>query len=148
MKKKILLMLPCIAAVATATFVGTKSLKANASESNDLLMANVEALSAKESYVDNEVAVRYGSSYANCYHRHTYYSPCNDKDHDKTCEIKTERWDNHHELYHCMRITADRYKNGSFTLCQTNDLNCNGSARKTAPEDKTEHTVPYILNED
>ena len=35
MKKKILLMLPCIAAVATATFVGTKSLKANASESND-----------------------------------------------------------------------------------------------------------------
>ena len=45
MKKKILLMLPCIAAVAIATFVGTKSFKANASESNSLLMANVEALS-------------------------------------------------------------------------------------------------------
>lgn len=36
--------LPCIAAVAIATFVGAKSFKANASESNDLLLANVEAL--------------------------------------------------------------------------------------------------------
>ena len=37
--------LPCIAAVAIATFVGAKSFKTNASESNDLLLANVEALS-------------------------------------------------------------------------------------------------------
>lgn len=44
MKKKILLMLPCVAAVAIGTFVGTKALKSNASE-NSLLMANVEALS-------------------------------------------------------------------------------------------------------
>lgn len=41
-KKKFLL--PCIAAVAIATFVGAKSFKTNASESNDLLLASVEAL--------------------------------------------------------------------------------------------------------
>lgn len=46
MKKKILFMLPCIAAVVTATFVGTKSIKSNVRESNALLMENVEALSA------------------------------------------------------------------------------------------------------
>lgn len=42
-------MLPCIAAVAIATFVGTKAFKSNASGSNALLMANVEALSLRES---------------------------------------------------------------------------------------------------
>ena len=47
MNKKSLFLLPCIAAVAIATFVGTKALKSNASESNALLMANVEALSAE-----------------------------------------------------------------------------------------------------
>lgn len=41
-------MLPCIAAVAIATYIGTKTLKANASESNALLMTNVEALSDVE----------------------------------------------------------------------------------------------------
>ncbi len=45
MKKKIFL-LPCIAAVAIATYVGAKSFKTNASESNNLLLANVEALSS------------------------------------------------------------------------------------------------------
>lgn len=39
-------MLPCIAAVAIATFVGTKTLRSNASENNALLMENVEALSS------------------------------------------------------------------------------------------------------
>ena len=47
MKKK-LFLLPCIAAVAIATFVGAKTFKSNAVESDDLLMANVEALSARE----------------------------------------------------------------------------------------------------
>ena len=47
MKKKIFL-LPCIAAFAIATFVGAKALRSNASESNALLMANVEALSEDE----------------------------------------------------------------------------------------------------
>ena len=37
--------LPCIAAVAIATFVGAKSFKTNAYESNELLLANVEAMS-------------------------------------------------------------------------------------------------------
>ena len=45
MKKKIFL-LPCFAAVAIATFVGAKTFKSNAEESNDLLMANVEAMSS------------------------------------------------------------------------------------------------------
>ncbi|WP_091902364.1 NVEALA domain-containing protein [Prevotella sp. lc2012] len=43
MKKKVI-MLSCIAAVAIATFVGTKTLQSNAYESG-LLAQNVEALS-------------------------------------------------------------------------------------------------------
>lgn len=46
--KKNSIALPCIAAIAIATFVGTKSLQTNADESNNLLMANVEAMSAAE----------------------------------------------------------------------------------------------------
>jgi hypothetical protein len=42
MKKKGFMMLPCIAAVAIATFIGTKAIKPNV---NDLLLQNVEALS-------------------------------------------------------------------------------------------------------
>jgi len=41
-------MLPCIAAVAIATFVGAKSFKTSAYESNDLLMQNVEALAKND----------------------------------------------------------------------------------------------------
>lgn len=37
-------MLPCIAAVAIATFVGAKSFQINAYENDNLLMQNVEAL--------------------------------------------------------------------------------------------------------
>jgi len=48
-------MLPCIAAVAIAAFVGTKTLKSSACESNGLLMANVEALSRDE---EHKYAVR------------------------------------------------------------------------------------------
>lgn len=39
-------MLPCIAAVAIATFVGKKTLESHAYETSSLLMQNVEALSA------------------------------------------------------------------------------------------------------
>jgi len=46
MKKKVI-MLSCIAAVAIATFVGTKALQSNAYE-NGLLTQNVEALSKSE----------------------------------------------------------------------------------------------------
>lgn len=41
-------MLPCIAAVAIATFVGKKTMESNAYEKNSILMENVEALSAEE----------------------------------------------------------------------------------------------------
>ena len=45
MKKKVLMMLPCIAAVAIATVVGKKTYEKNAFEGNALLAQNVEALS-------------------------------------------------------------------------------------------------------
>ncbi len=45
----LLLILGCIVAVAIATVVGTKTLQSNADESNELLMANVEALTDGES---------------------------------------------------------------------------------------------------
>lgn len=46
MKRKKLFMLPCIAAVTIATFVGTKTIKSVEGDNNALLMANVEALSS------------------------------------------------------------------------------------------------------
>ena len=70
MKKKFFL-LPCIAAVAIATFVGAKTFRLNAIESNDLLMANVEAMSQEEgsgNYVIcyHESKVRKGWTYYDC----------------------------------------------------------------------------------
>ena len=70
MKKKFFL-LPCIAAVAIATFVGAKTFKSNAEESNDLLMANVEAMSQEEgsgNYIIcyHESKVRKGWTYYKC----------------------------------------------------------------------------------
>lgn len=44
MKKKNFLMLPCIAAVAIATFVGKKTFESHAYESHALLAQNIEAL--------------------------------------------------------------------------------------------------------
>ena len=49
MKKKNFLTLPCIAAVAIATFVGKKTFESHAYETSSLLMQNVEALTANES---------------------------------------------------------------------------------------------------
>ncbi len=46
MKKKVLMMLPCIAAVAIATIVGKRTLGSNAYETSSLLMQNVAALSS------------------------------------------------------------------------------------------------------
>ena len=58
MKKKVI-KLSCIAAVAIATFVGTKTLQSNAYE-NGLLTQNVEALSNSEGQkVDCAVAYAY-----------------------------------------------------------------------------------------
>jgi len=47
MKKKVI-TLSCIAAVAIATFVGTKTIQSNAYESNGLLIQNVEALAQSD----------------------------------------------------------------------------------------------------
>ena len=48
MKKKVFLMLPCIAAVTIATIVGKKTLDSNAVNCNELFAQNVEALSYVE----------------------------------------------------------------------------------------------------
>jgi len=50
MKKKFLLMLPCIVAVAIATLVGKKSFESNALKTNSILLENVEALSQDGEY--------------------------------------------------------------------------------------------------
>ena len=77
MKKKIL-VLPCIAAVAIATFVGTKTLGTNASESNPLLSRNVEALaSASSESANSNPTICYPES--KVAKSHTYYD-C------RTCE--------------------------------------------------------------
>lgn len=44
MKKKVIMMLPCIAAVAFATVVSKKTFELHTYETNSLLMQNVEAL--------------------------------------------------------------------------------------------------------
>lgn len=44
MKKKVFKMLPCIAGVGIAVFIGKKYYHSNVSEANSLLMQNVEAL--------------------------------------------------------------------------------------------------------
>ena len=54
MKKKVLVMLPCIAAVAIAAFVGKKTSGLNAYGSSSLLMQNVEALASDDDGVNNE----------------------------------------------------------------------------------------------
>ena len=70
MKKKIFL-LPCIAAVAIATFVGAKSLRTSAYESNELLLANVEALSQ---YVGDPIEeLHYSNTHLPCF-KTTYYA--------------------------------------------------------------------------
>jgi len=59
-------MLPCIAAVAIATFVGAKTLDSNAYSAKNLLVQNIEALSEDEE-CDNTYIVRicYMSSASN-----------------------------------------------------------------------------------
>ena len=67
MKNKLFFLLPCIAAVAITAFVGTKTLKSNADESNELLMANVEALTSGEEnnyrYPENKGQARFCTLY-------------------------------------------------------------------------------------
>ncbi len=51
MKKKVFMMLPCIAAVAIATYVGEKTFESHANDTSNLLMQNVEALSQRDGSV-------------------------------------------------------------------------------------------------
>ena len=67
MKKKVI-TLSCIAAVAIATFVGTKALQSNAYE-NGLLTQNVEALSKSEGkmyHCNSNNRAKHGSYFIEC----------------------------------------------------------------------------------
>ena len=64
MKKKVI-TLSCIAAVAIATFVGTKALQSNAYE-NGLLTQNVEALSRGD-YGNQPIVRCVNELYKTCY---------------------------------------------------------------------------------
>ena len=48
MKKKQLIILPCVAAITIATYVGKKTFESNVCKSDYLLLANVEALANRE----------------------------------------------------------------------------------------------------
>ena len=68
MKKKFLFMLPCIAAVAIATFVGTKTFKSNASDLTSTLLAeNLEALSQGGDVGDVEIYATKPTDILTCY---------------------------------------------------------------------------------
>jgi len=69
MKKKVFIMLPCIAAVAIATFVGKKTLDSHAFESDGLLVQNVEALADP----DVPSSIGYNSTHLKCYD-YVYYN--------------------------------------------------------------------------
>lgn len=61
MKKRNLFMLPCVAAVAIATFVGKKTFESNTNGTNSLLMQNVEALTQNEPEIlQNDLVVCMG----------------------------------------------------------------------------------------
>ena len=72
MKKKVFLMLPCIAALAIAIVVGKKTYELHAYETNSLLMQNVEALSSSGDAPGNynicysESRVAKGHTYYDC----------------------------------------------------------------------------------
>ena len=44
------MLLSCVVAAAIVTFVGKNNFESNAHESNDLIMANIEALTQSETY--------------------------------------------------------------------------------------------------
>lgn len=141
MKKKVYLMLSCIAAVAIATFVGKKAFESHAYETNNLLIQNVEALSQSAEYVDDIVQVRYARA-GYCWKRNTNFSDCSIDSHGESCKFYTITWSKDHNMYRCMTITADRYKNGpgSWTLCETQDSQCKGHQSNNKPQDEQGHT--------
>lgn len=57
------MLLSCVVAAAIVTFVGKNNFESNAHESNDLIMANIEALTQSETYFqvreDKPVHTRY-----------------------------------------------------------------------------------------
>ena len=88
MKKKLLLTVLSVAAVSTAAFVGTATLKLNSNEGNSLLLENIEALSqdGEDSSCDKTL----------CYMNKDYYSParnfiCKDGKNRRPCPKTKDR---------------------------------------------------------
>ena len=135
-------MLPCIAAIAIATFVGTKTLKSNASECDELLLANTEALSMSESPkpVDDKIAVRNGRG-LKCYSISHYQNPCpyaGPYDNDECysdCKNNVTHYSYSHQLYHKKMISLAEYEKGGWTLLDDNDITCTGYRASSQPND-------------
>lgn len=145
-------MLPCIAAVAIATFVGTKTLRSNASGCDELLLANTEALSMAESPkpVDDKVTVR-GGKWLKCYSISHYTNPCpyagphDYNDCYSDCRQKFTSYNYSHQLYHKKTISVSEYEKGGYTLLDSNDITCTGYKAASKPEDVcTGHTHSKI----
>lgn len=135
------IMLSCIAAVAIVAIVGKKTFQSHAFESSDLLMQNVEALSLGTSeYVDNKITVRRARA-GSCWKKSTNYSKCPITEHGTNCRIYTIEWFFDHEMYHCMEISVEKYKkDGTWTLCKTQDVQCAGHKSSSKPQNETGHT--------
>jgi len=83
MKKRVI-TLSCIAAVAIATLVGTKTLQSNAYESNGLFIQNVEALAQSDAGDQGDQ----GGSYFVCPTCYPYYMTCNTQiSRRQTCQV-------------------------------------------------------------
>lgn len=69
MKKKVFMMLPCIAVVAIAAFVGKKEITTRKDVMSNLLLQNVEAL-AQDGNPEGEI--HYSNMHIACYETHNY----------------------------------------------------------------------------
>lgn len=142
MRKKSLTILSCTIALIFAFFVGEVAIKTNEPECGNILLQNVEALSNGDDYVDDQVSVRYALDGA-CWRKQTNYSACNVEGHGPQCQIYTIEWSKDHDMYKCMNISADRYKNGpgAWTLCQKKDLECSDHKSTSKPDRDQGHTT-------
>lgn len=96
MKKKVFVMLPCIASVAIAMFIGKKSLTQNGGEARDLLLQNVEALAQKGDPVSEQ---HYSNIHFACFKTTNYggvYVTVPDGNYSASCFIN----ENSNKSYH------------------------------------------------
>lgn len=151
MKKKSLFLLPCIAAVALAMYVGTKALRSNASESNSLLIANVEALSlGGDAGDDIPVEVRGQKEQYNCYFP-ILVPPTNCPNIKGSgpqykclpgCMIEQRQYkeSNKKGVYRKKTILYSEFKNGGYVRWKTGDDKCSGTLSAYCPTNSEVHS--------